>query len=120
MRYVYQEPVITTVSDDEIGSVEEIKALFEKFKEVRQNIGVEFEDTDNYDFVRKFDNARITEVHEDSVDFHVFFGNATARYRNVPFLNVRKVRVVASKQLLSKKYNVSRWHMMDVAEIDGI
>lgn len=118
MRYIYQEPVITTVSDDEINSDEEIQKLFQSFKDLGYSIQLTMEDPSNADYLKNFDNVRVTAVREYSVDLHAFFGGASVRYREIPFNTIRKVRLVASRQILGQKYKVSRWHQMDVAEIE--
>jgi hypothetical protein len=117
MRYLYQEPVISTVSDDEITNDAQIKDLLTKLKVMQHSIYMEFLDTDFPDMPKKMDNVRITEVREDQIDIHAFFAKASAKIKNIPFQNILKIRLIASKQLISTKYKVSRWHHMDVAEI---
>ena len=117
MRYVYQEPIVSTISDEDISDQAEVKAILTRLKEMQHGVYMEFEDVDNPDFRRSLENVRITEVKDDSVDVHAFFNNASAKYKNIPFLNIYKIRLIASKQAVSSKYKVTRWHMMDVAEI---
>jgi hypothetical protein len=118
MRYVYQEPVITTVTDDEMVNDDEIRKVLETVKEMGHSVQITMEDPGNPEYIKNFDNARITAVREGSVDIHAFFNGASVRHREVPFHNLRKVRLVASRQILGKKYRVTRWHQMDVAEIE--
>lgn len=118
MRYVLQEPIITTVSDEDISEEADVKALLNRLKDMQHGVYMEFEDVENPDHSRSLHNVRITEVKDQTVDIHAFFNNASARFRNIPFLNIRKIRLLANKQSVSKKYKVTRWHMMDVAEIE--
>lgn len=119
MRYLQQEPLITTISDEEIADDAVIEDLFRKLCERQQTISIEFEDPDNSDHTKNVENARITAVHDDLIDIHAFFSNASAKYRNVPFVNVKRIKTLATKHEIAEKYKVSRWHMMDVAEIDN-
>jgi len=117
MRFISMEPIISTVSDNDLTDVGEIKALLQKLKEMQHGVFMEFEDAENPDHRRALDNVRIVEVRENDVDIHAFFANASAKYKRIPFLNIHKIRLLANKQSVSKKYKVTRWHLMDVAEI---
>lgn len=117
MRYTYQEPIVTTVEDREI-SEEEARELLLRLKESGQSIYMEFEDSEHPEFKKYLENVRITAVNEHTIDFSAYFSGASAKYSDVPIFNVRKIRVLANKSLISKKYRVTRWHMMDVAEVE--
>jgi hypothetical protein len=117
MRYVYQEPIITTISDEDVNDEKDIKTLLERLKGMQHGVYMEFEDAETPDHRRALENVRITEIRDTEVDIHAFFTNASVRYRKIPLLNIRKIRLLANKQTVSKKYKVARWHMMDVAEI---
>lgn len=112
------EPVVTTVEDREMTDTAEIKQLFQQLKDMQHNVQMVLEDPEHPDYLKFFDNVRITGVGDNTVDLHVFYSSASAKFSAVPFLNIRKVKVLANKQIVSKKYKVSRWQMMDVAEID--
>lgn len=118
MKYVYQEPIITTISDEDVNEESAIKAILTKLKDMQHGVYMEFEDVENPDHRRSLENVRIMAIRENDVDIHAFFANASVKYKNIPFLNIRKIRLLANKQTVSKKYKVSRWHMMDVAEIE--
>lgn len=119
MRYIYQEPIVTTISDDDLNDEKEIKTLLLRLKELQHGVYMEFEDVENLDYRRMCNNVRITDVRDNDCDIHAFYPNASARYRKVPFLNIHKIRLLANKQVVSQKYKVTRWHLMDVAEIDN-
>lgn len=119
MRYIYCEPIITTVTDKEITSDAEMRTLFETLHREQQNVQLSFEDPDNRDFVRNLENARITAIRPDNtIDIHAFFNGASVKYGGIPLLNMKRVRLVAGKQALTSKYRVTRFHHMDVAEIE--
>jgi hypothetical protein len=117
MRYILCEPIITTVSDMEISETEEIRGLFVGFKENQQSISIEFHDPDFPESVKTLDNARVTDIADSTFDLHAFFSHASARYRRIPYHNVKKVRIIAGKGAIAKKYKVSRWHLLDVADL---
>lgn len=118
MRYIYQEPVITTISDDEITDDEAVKELLVKIKKMQYNIAIEFTDKDS-DVVKSIEKARIMDIKEDTCDISGFFSQSSVKYRDIPFGYIRKIRVIASKTDISKKYRVNRWHLLDVAEVEG-
>lgn len=117
MRYLYQEPIVTTVTDEDITDDKAIKELLSAICNNGSSVHMAMEDPQHPDYVKSFENVRITSVGENTIDIHAFFNGASIKYRDVPFVNVQSVRVVASKQVLSQKYKVTRWHYMDVAEI---
>lgn len=117
MRYVYQEPVITTVSDEEISENEAIIALLNSFKDNQQSVAIEFRDPEFPESVKILDNVRILSVSEAAIDIHAFFSQSSAKYKGIPLHNVTKVRLIANKQAIGRKYRVNRWHLLDVAEI---
>ena len=119
MRYIYQEPRITTVTDDELTDEQAIKDLLLSLKESDQRIHLSYEDADTQ-FIKSFDSVRITAVNDKTIDIHAFMANASMKLKDIPILNLRKVRLVASRQVLSKKYKVSRFHHMEVAELDEL
>jgi glutathione synthase/RimK-type ligase-like ATP-grasp enzyme len=120
MKYIYQEPIITTISDEDITTEKDIKALLLKLKDLQHGVYMEFEDAENPDYRRCAENVRIIEVRDNDVDLHAFYATASAKHKKVPFLNIHKIRLLANKQTVSKKYKVTRWHLMDVAEIDEV
>jgi hypothetical protein len=119
MKYIYQEPLISTVSDDEITNDAQIKELLTKLKVMQHSVYMEYLDSDHPDTPKKLESVRITEIKENTIDIHAFFPRASAKIKNIPFQSILKIRLIASKQLISTKYKVSRWHLMDVAEINA-
>ena len=117
MKYLYQEPVISTVSDEEITDDKQIKDLLTKLKVMQHSVYMEFMDPEFPDVPKRLDNVRITEIRDNEIDIHVFFTHASAKIKKIPFQHILKIRLIASKQLIATKYKVSRWHHMDVAEI---
>lgn len=118
MRYIVCEPLITVVTDEELTDENTIRDLLINFKENDVRIQLSYEDLESQ-FIKSLDSVRITAVYDKTIDIHAFLPSATAKYKDIPIINIRKIRLIASKQLLSKKYKVSRFHHMDVAEIDG-
>ncbi len=118
MRYIYQEPVISTITDEEINESKVVHDLLTSLKDQQHNIYLEYRDGQDAEIIKKLDNVRITGLSEDTIDIHAFFKTATARIKDIPITNVREIRLIATKQLLTQKYKVLRWHMMDVAEIE--
>jgi hypothetical protein len=117
MRYVYQEPVISTVSDDELTDETAIKDLLLNLKRMQHNVYMEYVDPEFPDMLKKLETVRITDVRDGEIDIHAFFSTASAKLKGIPFSCLRKVRLLATKQLIAQKYRVTRWHMMDVAEV---
>ena len=62
-------------------------------------------------------NDEMRTIHENDIDIHAFYATASAKIKKIPFQNIIKIRLIASKQVMSSKYKVSRWHHLDVAEI---
>jgi hypothetical protein len=119
MRYIYQEPIIHTVKDEDVNDDKAVRAVLQELKDLNHNVFMEFGDQQNPDHMQRL-NVRITAIHEDTIDFTAYYSNALMKFQKVPILAVRKVRLLANKAALAKKYKISRWHMMDVAEIDGL
>lgn len=117
MRYIQREPVLTTVSDKEVSDDAEMREILTSIKQHNQDVGIEFIDPES-DAVRTLDRVRITEVKpEGAIDIHAFFPQSSARFRNISFYNIRRISMIASRQVMSRKYKVSRWQMLDVADL---
>jgi hypothetical protein len=112
MKYLYQEPVITTVSDQEITDDGAVKDLLLSLMKMQHSIFMEYADPEHSDSIKKLENVRITNVGEDTIDIHAFFHTASAKVKGIPFHNIHRIRLLASKQLISQKYKVTRWHMI--------
>ena len=117
MRYIYQEPVISTITDDEVSD-QALLDLLNSLKESQQNVYMEYRDSNDAEIIKKLESVRITNVTPEAIDIHAFFKTASARIKEIPIHCLREVRLIATKQLLAQKYKVKRWHMMDVAEIE--
>ncbi len=76
-----------------------------------------FVETDSADNVKNLSQVRVIAINEDSVDIHAFFTGSMAKFRNIPFYNIKHIKLIANKQAISQKYKVNRWHLLDVAEI---
>ncbi len=118
MKYIYKEPVISTITDEEVSDPKAIHDLLGSIKEEQHNIYLEYRDSYDAEIIKKLENVRITGLTEDTIDIHIFFKTASARIKGIPINNLREIRLIATKQLLTQKYRVKRWHMMDVAEIE--
>ena len=119
MRYVVQEPVLTTITDDEISDEKDVKDLLQKLKDMQHSIHLSYEDPDTY-FIRSLDSVRIINISENAIDIHAFLNSATVKYRDIPIVNIKKIRVVSTKQEMSQRYKVTRFQMMEVAEISEL
>lgn len=117
MRYVFKEPIISTISDDDLTDDKAIRDLLISLKQMQHNVYMEYRDPEFPDMIKKLDNVRIIEVRENNIDIHAFFSRASAKMKNIPFHNIDRIQLIASKQLISQKYRVNRWHLMDIAEI---
>jgi hypothetical protein len=79
MRYIYCEPVITTVTDEELTDDVAIRELLQSLKDNDQRVHMSFEDSDTQ-FIKSLDSVRITAVNEKSVDIHAFLATASVKY----------------------------------------
>ena len=118
MKYIYSEPVISTITDEEITDPKAIHDLLVSLKDQQHNVYLEYRDANDAEIIKKMDVVRITNVTEDTIDIYAIFKVATARIKEIPITNLREIRLIATKQLLAHKYKVLRWHMMDVAEVE--
>jgi hypothetical protein len=118
MHYVYQEPVISTITDDEVTDPKALQDLLTSLKDQQHTISLEYRDSYDAEIIKSLESVRITNVTADTIDIHAFFKTATARIKEIPITNLRSIRLIATKQLLAQKYKVKRWHMMDVAEVE--
>lgn len=118
MRYIYSEPVISTITDEEVSDLKAVEDLLNSLKEQQHSIYLEYSDPHDAAIVKKLEDVRITNISEGTIDIHVFFKTASARIKGIPIINLREIRLIATKQLLQQKYKVKRWHMMDVAEVE--
>lgn len=117
MNYVIQEPILTTISNEEIESLEAKRALLQSIYDKQYNIQLYYEDSSNMDFIKAVEKARITAVGETTIDIHMFLSKATMKCKGIPIDNIKKIKLIATKDMLDKKYKVNRWHNIDVAEI---
>lgn len=111
------EPVVTTVTDKEVSEDEELISILKNLCDNMYPAQISFDDPDNPNFTRKCDSARIMKVEENTVDIHAFFNGASAKYSNVSIWAIKSIKLVATKQMLSNKYQSARFYKMDVAEI---
>lgn len=109
--------MIVTVSNEEIIDDWAIKAVLTYLHKSQTYIHIEFTDLDMF-ATRRVDKGRVINVSETTFDLWAFYGSSTAKYRNIPFSNIVTIRVIASKQDISSKHKVTRWHLLDVAEIE--
>lgn len=116
MKYIYVEPVLTVITDEEITDEVAIKTLLGRIKDMQHSVHMSYEDPESQ-FVRSLDSVRITNISDKTIDIHAFLNSATVRYKDIPINNIRKIRVVASKQEMSQKHKVSRFQMMEVPDI---
>ena len=115
---MYQEPLITTVTDEDIADDTQILTILQDLKKMQHNVFIKFSDAENPDNIKKMDNVRITSISENSIDIHAFFQHASMKIKNIPINNIYEIRILANKQLLAQKYKVTRWHQLDVAEVE--
>ena len=116
MRYIYQEPVLTTVTDEDIIDDQSINDILLRVKNMQHGVHMSYEDPETQ-FIRALDNVRITNISDKTIDIHAFMNSVSVRYRDIPISNIRKIRIIASKQELSQRYKVNRFQMMEVAEV---
>jgi ABC-type amino acid transport substrate-binding protein len=119
MRLVYREPVIRTVSDDEIADDSRIHELLTQFKDDQQTLAIIFDDPDFPENTKNVETGRIELVAENTFDLYAMFPKSAARYKRIPFHHIRSISLIASKQAIAKKYRVNRWHLLDVADVDA-
>jgi hypothetical protein len=120
MRYVYSEPVITVVTDEEVFEQKALIDLLTSVKEGQHTVYLEYRDEHDAEIVKKLETVRITDVTDTTIDIHAFFKTASARIKGILITNLREMRLIATKQLLAQKYRIKRWHIMDIAEIEAI
>lgn len=120
MRYIVKEPIIHTIADEEISEDQAIRKLLRDIHSANHSIFIEFDDPHSPDFLRRIENARVINVSEEFIEIQAFYSNASMKFKNIPFVSIKKIQMLSSKSDLQKKYKISRWKMMDIAEIDGI
>ena len=120
MRYIKQEPVIHTVSDEEISDDKAIFDILSELKTLNQSFFMEFDDPQSPGFCNQCPNVRIMALREKDIDIQSFMSSASMKYKNIPIYSIRKIKLLANKQAMARKYRVSRWHMLDVAEVEGV
>jgi len=118
MKFIIHEPILTTITNEDIVGEENIKNLLANFVETGQIISLTIEDPETVGFVRQIDNARILKINEDSANIQGFYGTATIKINNIPFLNFIKIKSIYNKQQVGLRHKVTKWHKLDIAEID--
>lgn len=117
MRLIRKEPIVKTVSDEDLTQEEDIISLLLDLKDTNQDIEILIIDPNKPGLTKKFDRARVLRVEDKKYDLRVFYKSATTRLRDLDIEGIKNLSFVASKEMMSRKYSVSRWHLMDVAEI---
>ena len=116
MKYVRMEPIITTVANREVEDDAEIKSILDMVMTNQYYVEIGYIDHDSGNSVN-YTRARITGVGQDTLDIHAFLPTASLKLKAIPINSLQKIKLIASKQEIVQKYKVSRWMLMDVAEI---
>jgi len=121
VRYIVQEPILTTVTDDELFDLQTIRDILSHIKNMQYAIHLSYEDTDTQ-FIRALDNVRITDINfeKNTINIHAFLSAATVKYTDIPIGNLRKIRMISSRADMAKKYKVNRFQMIEVADLSEI
>lgn len=119
MKYIVQEPVLTTITDEDISDEKLILNILTKLKDSQQSFHLSYEDFETQ-FIRSLDNVRITNIHDNMIDIHAFLASANVKYKNIALNNIRKIRVISSKQDISKRHKVNRFQTMEVADLSDL
>lgn len=113
MRYIYQEPVITTV-EDRILSGDEVLKVITEIQSKNQSISIVIE---NDGHLKKFDSARILAINGYKFSLHAYFQAASVKYSDIDIDNIKEIRVIAGKGMMQSRRKVVKWHSIEAAEL---
>lgn len=118
MKFIVNEPVLTTITNEDVIGEEDIKNVLEQFYNSGEVVSLVIEDSENSGFTRQVDNARIINISENSADIQGYYGSASVKIKDIPYFNFLKLKVLSNKQNISSKYKITKWHKLDIAEIE--
>ena len=120
MKYIRQEHIITTICDQNIEDLNEIKSLVEKIKDKRMYIFIAFrKKNNNYDeHIISYKNARLKKVYDNSIDFTVYSNTSTININNIALDDIIKIHVITEKNNILKIKGENKFGLLNLEGLE--
>lgn len=116
MRYIRQQRFITTISNEDITDVKDIKSLLETL--YLSSITVHFVYIDKLRDATISYDVRIKQVNDLSVDIKAFKGTGSLTMRDIPFVDIVSIKLVTdTDNIMIGDGKTSKFDLLDI-EID--
>ncbi len=122
MKYLFKEPVLTTIVNDSLSDPIAIYDLLVSIQKNAHDFELNYTDKQSGSLIT-YRKCRITNIqtvkddpnHEQTKISLIAFNNAAnMRISNIALDDLQSICVIASKQSISQKQGVTRWQLMEV------
>jgi len=116
MKYIRQEHIITTICNQNIEDLNEIKSLVEKIKDKKIYIFIVFrKKNNNYDeHIVSYKNVRIKKIHDNSIDFTVYNNTSIIHINNIILDDIIKIHVITEKNNILKVKDGNKFGLLNL------
>ncbi len=120
MRFLRQEYIVTTISDRSFSDTDTIKHVLSALKKENINFTLSTRKPSEWghsNLSLNYEEVRVKEVKEDSVDFIIFNRSSITNLTNIPFDSIIEILAITKKNnILEQDKNPDRWGLMDIEE----
>lgn len=114
MRYIRQQVVTTTISNEELTSKDIILSLCKKIQESSVDVSIEYRDKKT-DSVKSYAKARVTSVKDNSLSIRAFFGKSNITIEDIDFESIITLKLVTAKHnIVSGNQEMSKFDFLDI------
>jgi len=119
MKYVRQEHIITTICDENIEDINEIRSLIERIKDNMMYISIAFrkKSNDYSEHIISYKNARIKKVHDNIIDFTVYNNSSIININKIALDDIIKIHVVTEKNNILKSKSKNKFGLLNLEGI---
>lgn len=116
MRFIRQQKLITTVSDQQVTSLSDIKSLLDSLCRSAAYIQFAFNDERSESIV-SHNNVRIKRVEDDKVDITVYRKTGSMVISGISFESISLIKMVTdSNNILVDEHDLTRFDLLDIEE----
>jgi len=114
MRFIRRQKLITTVSDQEMTSMEDVKVLLESL--CRSDVYIQFVYNDvRSEAMISYNNVRVKRVEDGKVDISVYRKTGSMALSGIPFESISLIKMVTgSSNILVDEQELTRFDLLDI------